>query len=340
MDMMDKKSMQAAVLNEINRPLEIVEKEIPEAKTGEVLIKLKAAALNHRDLYIQKGQYSRIKLPCILGSDGVGVIEDTGPNVSIGLIGQRVIINPSLDWGEHEEFQSRKFRVLGMPDDGTFAEYIAVPAANVFRAPDFLSDEEAAALPLAGLTAYRALFPKGSMTRGEKVFITGIGGGVALMSLLLARALDAQIFVSSSDAAKIEKAVGLGAEGGVLYTRSEWHKKIQENAGRFDLSIDGAGGPNFSKLAEIASPGGRIVNYGGTAGPIEGLSPQRLFWKQLTIKGSTMGSPEDFEHLLNFVSEHKIKPVIDSVYSLHSINEAFQRMESGQHFGKIVVKIK
>lgn len=331
--------MKAAVLEALHEELKIKEKEKPVPQSGEVLVRLTAAALNHRDVFIQEGKYARIALPCILGSDGVGVVEDIGPNVGVALIGQRVIINPSLDWGEHEAFQSRKFRVLGMPDDGTFAQYIRVPAGHVFQAPAHLSDEEAAALPLAGLTAFRALFHKGNFKRGERLFITGIGGGVALMTLQFALAVDAQICVSSSAAQKIEKAVRLGANGGVLYTNSEWHKKLLNNFGHFDLSIDGAGGDLFARLLEIAAPGGRIVNYGGTAGPINQLSPQRLFWKQLVIKGSTMGNAEDFKNMIAFVKNHSIHPIIDSVYPLQDINKAFKRMQEAQHFGKIVLRI-
>ncbi len=331
--------MKAAVLEALHEELKITEREKPVPGRGEVLVRLTAAAVNHRDLFIQQGKYAGIALPCILGSDGVGLVEDIGPNVGVGLIGQRVLINPSLDWGEHEAFQSRKFRVLGMPDDGTFAQYICIAADNVFQAPAHLSDEEAAALPLAGLTAYRALFRKGGFKRGERVFITGIGGGVALMALQFALAVDAQVCVSSASARKIEKAVSLGANGGVLYTNSEWHKKLLNNFGHFDLSIDGAGGDLFARLLEIAAPGGRIVNYGGTAGPVNQLSPQRLFWKQLVIKGSTMGNAEDFKNMLAFVSEHSIRPVIDSLFPLHDINQAFKRMREAQHFGKIVLRI-
>ncbi len=331
--------MKAAVLEAINEELTIKELEKPIPGSGEVLVRLTAAALNHRDLYIREGKYAKILLPCIPGSDGVGIVEDIGPNVGVGLIGQRVVINPSLDWGEQEEYQSRKFRVLGMPDNGTFAQYICIPALNVSQAPAHLSDEEAAALPLAGLTAYRALFRKGGFKRGERVFITGIGGGVALMALQFALALDAQLCVSSSKAVKIEKAVALGANGGVLYTNSEWHKKLLSNFGHFDLSIDGAGGDLFGRLLEIAAPGGRIVNYGGSSGPINHLSPQRLFWKQLIIKGSTMGNAEDFKNMLAFVNEHSLHPVIDSVFPLEEVNQAFERMQEAQQFGKIVLRI-
>ncbi len=331
--------MKAAVLEALHEDLKIKELERPVPESGEVLVRLTAAAINHRDLFIQEGKYAKIALPCTLGSDGVGIVEDIGPNVGVGIIGQRVVINPSLDWGEQEEYQSRKFRVLGMPDAGTFAQYICVPAQNVLQAPAHLSDEEAAALPLAGLTAYRALFRKGAFKRGERVFITGIGGGVALMALQFSLALDAQVCVSSSSTAKIEKAVSLGADGGVLYSNSEWHKKLKSNFGHFDLSIDGAGGDSFARLLEIAAPGGRIVNYGGTSGPIKELSPQRLFWKQLVIKGSTMGNAEDFKNMLAFVNEHSLHPVIDSVFPLEEVNQAFKRMLEAQHFGKIVLRI-
>lgn len=330
--------MRGAILRSVKVPVEIENTEKPVPEDGEVVVKLLAAAVNHRDVFIQQGLYGNIQLPCILGSDGVGTITETGNKAQSRLIGQRVVINPTMHWGDNEAYQSKKFRILGMPDNGTFAEYVKVPVENVFSVPSHLTDEEAAALPLAGVAAFRAMFRQGGFMRGERVLITGIGGGVALMALQFATALDAPVHVTSSQTEKIEKAVALGAEGGVKYTNQSWSDNLKNHAGHFDLIVDGAAGDDFGKLAEVAAPGGRIVVYGGTAGKINNLSPQRIFWKQLTIKGSTMGTNEDFENMLKLVADHEIRPVVDEVFPLQDIRQAFERMDSGQQFGKLIIR--
>lgn len=287
-----------------------------------------AAALNHRDLFITQGLYAGIQLPSILGSDGAGLLD-----------GQKVIINPGLDWGPQEEHQDRKFRVLGMPDHGTFAEQILIPKIYVHPMPAHLAFEAAAALPLAGLTAYRAVFSQGRLAQGQRVLITGIGGGVALFAMQFALAAGASVFVTSGSDTKIQKAVDMGAEGGINYKQKDWAKELKSSKRQFDLIIDSAGGPSFRYLLDLADFGARIVVYGGTVGKIDGLSPQRLFWKQLSIIGSTMGSPADFSAMLNFVEKHEIQPVVDRVFAIHEAKAAFQRMENGDQFGKIVLKI-
>jgi NADPH:quinone reductase-like Zn-dependent oxidoreductase len=315
--------MKAAILKSINNEIAIEDIATPVPGEDEVVVKIVSAAVNHRDVFIQQGLYGNIQLPCVLGSDAVGTITETGTNVDAAMVGERVTINPTLYWGESEAVQSRKFRILGMPDNGTFAEYVKVPYENVFRTPSHLSDAEAAALPLAGVTAFRALFRQGGFMRGERVLITGIGGGVALMALQLATAVDAQVYVTSSQTEKIEKAVKLGAEGGVNYTNRNWSDNLKNNAGHFDLIVDGAAGDDFGKLASLAAPGGRIVVYGGTAGKINNLSLQRIFWKLLTIKVSTMGTNSHFENMLTLVQEHTVYPVVHTVFRLEKLHSEF-----------------
>ncbi len=328
--------MKAAQLVEIRRPVQISDIPEPEPREDEAVIQLNAAALNRRDYWITQGMYPGITLPCVLGSDGCGVVSATGNAVSKDWIGREVIINPGINWGQSDIHQSDEFRILGMPDDGTLAERVAVPAGLICRKPAHLSAEEAAALPLAGVTAYRALFTQGQFRPGQKVLISGIGGGVATLALQFAVAAGGEVYVSSSSSEKTGKAIAMGATGGFLYTGDHWQKK----APAMDLIIDGAGGPGYNQLLSLISPGGTIVNYGATAGPPSQVDFFKLFWKQARLIGSTMGSPMDFSAMMEFVEKHQIRPVVDRVYPLDQAGEAIERMGRAPQFGKTVVKIR
>jgi zinc-binding alcohol dehydrogenase/oxidoreductase len=330
--------MQAAILKGINQPFVIEEMEMPNVGNNEMLIQLKCSALNHRDLWIQKGQYAGLQFPIVLGSDGAGVVVQVGEHVDSQWLNKEVIIDPSINWGQNEKAQQKTYQVLGLPQNGTFAEYVLVPLVNVYAKPGHLNWQEAAALPLAGITAYRSLFARGGLQKGEKVLITGIGGGVALMALQMAAAAGANVFVTSGVDEKINKAKTLGAIDGINYKTENWWKALQEKAGTFDLIIDSAAGDSFAKLIDLAASGGRIVFYGGTNGTINNISPQKIFWKQLSILGSTMGSPTDFNNMLKFCRTHQLKPIVDSLFSLPNINAAFDKMNAGTQFGKIVVE--
>lgn len=300
----------------------------PQPKKNEVVVDIRAAALNHRDLFITQGLYAGIKTPCILGSDGAGEWR-----------GKRVVLYPALDWGENPNFQGKSFRVLGMPEDGTFAEQIAIPRKNIFPMPEHLDWHQAAALPLAGLTAWRTLFSRCKLKKGERVLITGIGGGVALMALQLAVAAGAEVFVSSGSDDKIGRAQQLGAKGGSNYREEGWDKRLKQESGGFDVIVDSAGGDGFALFPGLCNPGARIGFYGGTLGKVNGLSLQPIFWKQIGLLGSTMGSPREFKSMLAFVQQHKIVPVVDSVFSLSEGVKAFERMELGGQFGKVVLGV-
>jgi len=294
---------------------------------NKVKIKLLASAINHRDLWIIKGQYAGLKYPIILGSDGLGLLN-----------GKKVIINPGQNWGDNQNVQSKDFKILGLPDNGTFAEYVLVENKYIHPAPNHLTDFEAAALPLGGLTAYRALFSRAKIRKNEKILISGIGGGVALFAMQFAIAAGLEVYVSSGSDEKIEKAIALGAKAGVNYKKNDWYKELISLSGGIDVIIDSAAGPTFNNYLKLINPGGRIVIYGGTKGKIQNLIPQILFWKQVSILGSTMGSELDFNNMLNFVNKYKIKPVLDSLYDLKDFNIAINRMETAVQFGKIVLK--
>ncbi len=320
--------MKALILKSLHQPLVYGEYAAPSPVKGEVVVALRAAALNHRDVFIIQGLYSNIKYPCVLGSDGAGEWR-----------GKRVVIYPALEWGANPNCQSKNFRVLGMPDEGTFAEQIRVPRANVFPMPGHLTWEQAAALPLAGLTAWRTLFSRCKLKKGEKALISGVGGGVALMTLQLALAAGAEVFVTSASNEKIEKAVKIGAKSGANYREEGWDKRLKQEVGGFDVIVDSAAGDGFAAFPALCNPGGRIGVYGGSLGKINGLSMQPIFWKQISILGSTMGTLREFKAMLAFVEKNEVVPVVDSVFPLSEGNQAFEKMDKGEQFGKIVLSI-
>ncbi len=311
----------------------------PQPAAGEAVVAIRAAALNHRDVWIKTGQYAGLKWPCQPGSDGAGVVMAVGDGVDAAWIGREVVINPSFDWGSDEQTQGPNFTILGLPRAGTLAEKISVPVAQLSEKPAHLSWEEAAALPLAGLTAYRALFARARLRAGERVLVTGIGSGVAWFALQFAVVCGADVWVTSSSAEKIAKAIALGAKGGFHYTRVGWAVEATKIAGMFDVIVDSAGGAGFGDLIDLAAPGGRIVFFGGTRGNGPALPLRKIFWRQLSLLGTTMGSPADWSAMLEFVALHRVRPVVSEVFPLARAGEAFALMERGGQCGKIVVRI-
>ena len=290
-----------------------------------IQVKVFASSLNHRDLWITQGLYPGIRYGAVMGSDACVWSE-----------GKKYIVNPGLYWGSNPSFQSSEFQVLGVPTDGTFSDHIWVKPEWLHQKPEHLNDHEAAALPLAGVTAYRALMIRGALKPGENVLISGIGGGVALMAFQIAKAYGAQVYVTSGSQDKINLALELGAKGGFLYTDSDWASRLSKATGGMDVIIDGAGGNGLQNFVKMARPGGRIVFYGGTNGTMNGVNPQSLFWKQLSVLGSTMGSEQDFREFTDFVRTYQLKPVVDTVLSFEDIPSGFLRMKESVQFGKIV----
>ncbi len=321
--------MRALVLRGLEQPLELIDMDRPVPPGGWTLVQVMAAALNKRDYWITRGKYPGLVFPMTLGSDGVGLHGD-----------RRVIIDPSIGWGDDPGHFAAGFRILGMPDPGTLSEWVAVPEANLHEIPAHLSWEEAAALPVCGVTAYRAMFTRGRARSGERMLITGIGGGVAMMAMLFGLAAGLEVWVTSSSDSKLTQAVEAGAAGGANYTRPEWAAELGTRlTGKIDLVIDGAGGEGFSELLPVMANRGRMVIYGGTRGPIHGLSPQRIFWKQLDILGSSMGSPDDFQAMLDFVSRHQVRPLVSDVFPMEDANRALALLARGDQSGKVVVRI-
>jgi zinc-binding alcohol dehydrogenase/oxidoreductase len=335
--------MKAVVLRELGEPDRLRLEDFPDPQPGphEVLIRLKAAALNHRDVWIRRGLYAGIRLPIILGSDGSGDVVAVGDHVPASLIGKSIVILPSLDWGENDQAPGPAFRILGLPDNGTYAQFIKVPAANAFLKPDSLSYEQGAALALAGLTAFRSLVTRAAVQHRETVVITGIGGGVACFALQIAVWLGAEVFVTSGSDEKLERARSLGASGGANHKTEDWAVKIRSlNQGRQpDVIVDSIGGDIFSKALELVRPGGRIITYGATTGPANQFEIRRVFWKQLNLLGSTMGNAKEFQAVLDLYGSHRLRPVIDQIFSLSETAAAHRRMEAAEQLGKIVLRM-
>ncbi len=331
--------MKALLLREKNAPLEWTEIPSPEPAPGEALVRLRAAALNHRDVWIQKGQYAGIKTPVVLGSDGAGTVEAVGSQADPTWIGREVVVNPSLHWGPSPKCQGKGYRILGMPDNGTFAEFVSVPVENLVAKPAHLTWTEAAALPLGGLTAFRALFARAGLQAGERVLVTGIGGGVATIGAQLAHAAGAEVWATSGSDAKLVLSQTLGICGGANYRDPDWAQKLLQKTDGFDVIMDSAGGEQFNQLLDLAKPGGRIVFFGGTAGPVPQLSPQKVFWKQLSLLGSTMGNSSEFAALVEMVGNHRIVPKVDRVFELRECESAMRHLENGAQMGKVVLTI-
>lgn len=317
--------MKALVLKSEKEGVQFMDWEEPRDSKGMEVVKVLAAALNKRDVWITRGLYPGIQYPVILGSDAVVLWNE-----------KRYLVNPNRSWGTDERVQSKNYHIMGLPENGSFGEYLAVAEDRLVLCPEHLSNEEAAALPLAGLTAYRALFSRAQCQAGEKILISGFGGGVASMAFLLARAVDCELYVSSSSAQKREMALEFGAVAAFDYGEKGFGKKIYKEHGGVDIVIDGAAGQGFGELVEACKPAGRISVYGGTAGQAV-FSPQKLFWKQLDVLGSTMGSDQDFMEMVHFVEKHKIKPLVSSVYPLSEGKQAFEEMDNQAQTGKIVL---
>jgi NADPH:quinone reductase-like Zn-dependent oxidoreductase len=299
----------------------------PTAGPDDVLIRLRAVSLNHLDLWVRKGLPS-VPKPRILGADGAGVVV-SGPGFEPG---DRVVINPGIEHGE-------RITVIGEHTDGTHAELIAVPAGNVYSLPDELSFEDAAAFPLVFETAYRMLVTRAGLAEGEWVLIWGIGGGVATAALAIAKALGARAIVTSSSEAKLAAAGDLGADAAIPTADArERVKEITDGRGA-DLVVEHVGEATWATSLAVVRQGGRVVVCGATSGPNPPAQLHRVWWKQLTIYGSTMGTKADFEGAYELVKSGRARPVVDRVFPLSEARAAHERLEAGEQLGKIVLTV-
>ncbi len=295
----------------------------PVAGPGEVLIELRAASLNHLDIWVRRGLPS-VPKPRILGADGAGIRRDTG---------ERVVINPGLEHGD-------VITVIGEHTDGTHAELIAAPETNVHPIPDSLSFEDAAAFPLVFETAWRMLVTKAALQRDEWVLIWGIGGGVATASLAIVKALGARAIVTSSSDEKLSRARELGADGTVNHATEDVAAQVKElSEGGVHVVVETVGADTWQTSLGVARPAGRVCVCGATSGPNPPANLHRMWWKQLTIYGSTMGTRADFAAVYDLVASGRAKPVIDKVFPLSEARAAHERLEAGKQLGKIVLRI-
>jgi NADPH:quinone reductase-like Zn-dependent oxidoreductase len=295
----------------------------PEPKPGEVLVQLRAASLNRLDLWVRAGLPS-VPKPRILGADGAGIDES----------GRRVVINPSIDHGD-------RITVIGEHMDGTHAELIAVPESNVYPLPDEITFEEAAAFPLVFETVYRMLVTRAGLQAGEWVLAWGAGSGIGSAALVIARALGAHVIATSSSDAKLELARGLGADVVVNHASADVVEAAKDATGGrgVDVVVEHVGEATWQASLQAVRPHGRVVVCGATTGPNPKAALHRIWWRQLTILGSTMGTKTDFEGAYDLVKSGKARPVVDSVFPLADARAAHERVESGDHFGKVVLSI-
>jgi len=333
--------MKAVVLNEIGGPEKLAIEEVttPEPRAGEVRVKLKTSALNRRDYWITIGMYPGMQFPSIAGSDGAGVIDAVGEGGDDTLIGDEVVVYPAREWGDDEDKFGPAFRVLGMPDQGTFAEYICVPAGDIYAKPEHLNWEQAAAIPLGGLTSWRAVVKHAEVQAGQKVLVTAAGSGVSTFAIQWALGLGAEVYVTSGSEEKINKVKSLGVTEGVSYRDEGFTRQLREMSGGFDAIIDSAGGDGLNALLATLNDAGRYVFFGSTLGnATNGLEMASLFFRHIRLQGTTMGSPQDFGAMINFVNDKKIEPLIHEIFPMEEAVAAHRLLENFSQTGKVVLR--
>ncbi|KAI9935004.1 hypothetical protein ASPWEDRAFT_140263 [Aspergillus wentii DTO 134E9] len=335
-------------------PLSLQTLPRPTPQGRELLVKITAASLNHRDVFLRQHLYPGVTFDVPMGADGVGTVIGAGPDVTAPerWQGKRVILNPGTGWKDSPDGPEdpKGYRIMGgtkVYNQGTLQEYLTIEESEVEEAPEHLSDAEAAALPLTGLTGWRALVTKAgerNSGKGAAVLLTGIGGGVALIALRFAVARGADVYVTSSSQEKIQKAVELGARGGVSYKEEGWEKKLlgllPAGKSSFDAVIDGAGGDSVEKAVKLLKPGGVLSVYGMTVSPKMPFTMQAVL-KNIDVRGSTMGSRQEFKEMVDYVKAKKIYPVISRVVKselddIASLDTLFEDMKAGKQFGKLV----
>ncbi len=339
--------MRAALFHEHGGPEQIRLEEVarPTPGPGEVLVEVRAAAMNHLDLWVRRGLPIETTMPHIGGSDVAGVVAELGPGATEAAVGERVVVNPSLWCGRcrscvrGEESMCVRYRILGEHTNGGFAEYVVVPAANVYPLPDNISFETAAALPVSYQTAWRALITRAGVRAGEEVLVVGASGGTALAAIQIAKLAGARVFAVTSGAENVRRVRELGAD--VVYDRSEldFSREVFRDTGRegVDIVVDSVGAATWTGSLRALGRGGRLITYGATTEPVVETDLRLLFWKQLQIIGTTMASRTEFEAMLRVALRGELQPVLDTVLPLDQARAAHERLEAGDQFGKIVL---
>lgn len=307
--------------------------EVEQDKMGEdeVVVKIKTAGLNHRDLFIPN-RHNESDSPLVLGSDGAGVIDAVGTNVTNVKVGDEVIVNPALGWEKNSAVPPEGFEVTGFPFNGTFAEYITLPAENAVLKPKHLNWEEAGVLALSGMTAYRAMFTRGQLKAGQTVLIPGATGGAGTFLMQFAKAKGATVFVTSRSEEKRQQALKLGADK-AIDSEIDWDEQL--NGEKADLVIESVGAATFNKSVDQLKRGGTLVAFGASAGDTVDFNLRKFFYGQFNLLGSTMASAEELHDMIDFIEKHDIKPVMDKTFKMEDFKEAFDRLDNAGMMGKI-----
>lgn len=343
--------MKAAVFYEPGGPekIQVVEVPDPKIENNQVLIQVKACALNYFDLLVlRETDPDNFTFPFWGGADIAGVVAEVGKSVDQFKLGDRVIANPSIYCGqcEHciagEESQCNDYGIIGDSRPGGFAEYIAVDATSLMKLPDHLKFEEAAATPLVYQTAWRALISQARVRPGDDVLILGASGGVGSASIQIAKLAGAKVIAVTSNAEKIEHAKQMGADVVLNRTSGDYWAELAtltSNRG-VDVVIENVGATTWANSLKSLVKGGRLVTYGRTTGSLAETNISLVFWNQLRIIGSTMANRREFTEVMQLIFQGKLAPVVDSVFPLAEAGDAYQRLQDGQHFGKIIIKIE
>lgn len=339
--------MRAAVFSEFGGPevVHLQDMEKPDPGGGEVRIKVEAAAMNHLDLWIRRGLPLKITMPHIGGSDISGFVDGVGAGVEGVSPGTRVVVNPSLSYNWYDgaptgkAIRSPEFRIIGEHTQGGFAEYCVVPAENLVEVPEHTPFETAAAASLVSVTAWRGLFTRGNLRAGERVLVTGASGGVSTMAIQMARLAGAQVFAITKGPENVSRVLDLGAH--VVYDRDDqdWGKQLFRDTERegVDLIFDSVGAAIWAQCLKALKVRGRLVTYGATTGALGETEIRLVFWKQLSILGSTMGNPEEYRRAMDLVFRNEIRPVVHANLPLEEARTAHELLEAGEVFGKVVL---
>jgi NADPH:quinone reductase-like Zn-dependent oxidoreductase len=339
--------MRAAVFSEFGGPevVRIQEMETPEPGPGEVRLAVKAAAMNHLDLWVRRGLPLEIAMPHIGGADIAGVVDAVGPGVSGVELGTRVVVDPSLDYGWYDGspvgqgLSTPEFRLIGEHTQGGFAEFCVVPAENLMGIPDGLPYETAAAASLVSVTAWRGLMSRGGLRAGEKVLVTGASGGVSTLAVQIARLAGAEVYAVTSGPGNVERVLRLGANAVYDRDQQDWGKQLFLDTGKqgVDLVFDSVGEVLWPQCLRALKVGGRLVTFGATTGATGTTEIRLVFWRQLSILGTTMGSPREYRTVMDLVFRKRLEPVIHATLPLEEARRAHEMLEAGEVFGKVVL---